>query len=102
MFYAGLVTCSFSSIVQCRKGWYGVDCSVPSYLPPPVQRPKWLPQEAAPDVSDETNRISVASNIMKKRPLVYVYDLPAEFTTQFLQVDIHLSSSYTCVDITTI
>ncbi|XP_024372401.1 uncharacterized protein [Physcomitrium patens] len=69
----------------CRKGWYGVDCSVPSYLPPPVQRPKWLPQEAAPDVSDETNRISVASNIMKKRPLVYVYDLPAEFTTQFLQ-----------------
>ncbi|KAG0582764.1 hypothetical protein KC19_3G084200 [Ceratodon purpureus] len=70
---------------ECRKGWYGIDCSVPSYLPRSERRPTWLPHHAASNATGERNESSVGATTMKKRPLVYVYDLPAEFSSQLLQ-----------------
>ena len=86
-----------SCMVQCRKGWYGIDCSLPSYLPPPEKRPAWIPRDAASNASDETNESSVPVTTMKMRPLVYVYDLPAEFSSQLLQVYTYLMPSFTCL-----
>ncbi|KAG0618214.1 hypothetical protein M758_4G047000 [Ceratodon purpureus] len=82
--------CNYNGLCQkgfcaCRKGWYGADCSVPSYLPSLEERPTWLLQAAADMSSDETVRSPAPVTTMKKRPLVYVYDLPAELSTQLLQ-----------------
>lgn len=70
-------------LCACRKGWYGIDCSIPCYLPSLEKRPSWLLQ--ANVSSDETNHNFTPAVTIKKRPLIYVYDLPAELSTQLLQ-----------------
>lgn len=66
-------------LCACRKGWYGIDCSVPSHWSP---TPRMLEASAS---SHETSSSSDSATTMKKRPLIYVYDLPAELSTQLLQ-----------------
>ncbi|KAL3637263.1 hypothetical protein CASFOL_019562 [Castilleja foliolosa] len=73
---------------QCENGWYGVDCSVPSFLSSIGQWPKWL-QPAKISFSDSgrptRNLVNLKAIVQKKRPLIYVYDLPAEFNSLLLE-----------------
>ncbi|KAF5945984.1 hypothetical protein HYC85_016212 [Camellia sinensis] len=57
----------------CDNGWYGIDCSIPSV-----------------DVPDSPQHIGNLVNlnvvVEKKRPLIYVYDLPSEFNNLLHEV----------------
>ncbi|KAK1312957.1 putative glucuronoxylan glucuronosyltransferase F8H [Acorus calamus] len=73
---------------ECDKSWYGVDCSIPSVLSPIGEWPKWL-QPATLDVSVEapitSDLVNIKAEVKKKRPLIYVYDLPPEFNSHLLE-----------------
>ncbi|GFP89678.1 probable glucuronosyltransferase gut1 [Phtheirospermum japonicum] len=73
---------------QCENGWYGVDCSVPSVLSSIGKWPKWL-RPAKISVSDSGqltgNLVNLNAVVQKKRPLIYVYDLPVEFNSILLE-----------------
>ncbi|KAH6772808.1 exostosin family protein [Perilla frutescens var. hirtella] len=73
---------------QCENGWYGVDCSVPSVLSSIGQWPKWL-RPGHIDVPDSAQLTGNLSNlnavVQKKRPLIYVYDLPPDFNSLLLE-----------------
>ncbi|KAK1288944.1 putative glucuronoxylan glucuronosyltransferase F8H [Acorus calamus] len=72
----------------CDKSWYGVDCSIPSVLSPIGEWPKWL-QPATLDVPVEapitSDLVNIKAEVKKKRPLIYVYDLPPEFNSHLLE-----------------
>ncbi|CAL0311578.1 unnamed protein product [Lupinus luteus] len=69
---------------QCEDGWYGVDCSVPSAISSTRDWPIWL-RPAQVDVPnnfhDTGKNINLNVVVTKKRPLIYVYDLPPEFNS---------------------
>ncbi|XP_078440499.1 putative glucuronoxylan glucuronosyltransferase F8H [Wolffia australiana] len=73
---------------QCDRGWYGIDCSIPSTQSPLGEWPRWLRPAAAiirgrnPE-SQKLENITVIVN--KRRPLIYVYDLPPEFNGHLLE-----------------
>lgn len=73
---------------QCKSGWYGVDCSIPSVSSSIMEWPKWL-RPARINVSDSAQLIKNLANlnavVHKRRPLIYVYDLPAEFNSLLLE-----------------
>lgn len=73
---------------QCEKGWYGADCSIPSVLASIKEWPQWL-RPAKLVVPDNTqlsgNLVNLNAMVEKKRPLVYVYDLPPEFNSLLLE-----------------
>ncbi|XP_019702480.1 uncharacterized protein [Elaeis guineensis] len=73
---------------QCDNGYYGIDCSIPSALSPMQEWPAWL-RPSKVDVPDKapigTNLINVSAVVKKKRPLIYVYDLPPEFNSHLLE-----------------
>ncbi|CAI0377079.1 unnamed protein product [Linum tenue] len=73
---------------QCRSGWYGVDCSIPSVLSPVSGWPRWL-RPAQLDIPNNENLTTPLFDLnaltKKKRPLVYVYDLPPEFNSLLLE-----------------
>ncbi|KAL8489607.1 hypothetical protein ACS0TY_025501 [Phlomoides rotata] len=73
---------------QCEKGWYGVDCSIPSVLSSIGEWPKWL-RPAHIDVPDGArltgNLPNLDAVVQKKRPLIYVYDLPPDFNSLLLE-----------------
>ncbi|KAL2535080.1 Exostosin family protein [Abeliophyllum distichum] len=73
---------------QCKHGWYGVDCSVPSALSSIREWPRWL-RPARINVPDSTqikgNLFNLDAVVEKKRPLIYVYDLPPDFNSLLLE-----------------
>ncbi|KAL5124373.1 putative glucuronoxylan glucuronosyltransferase F8H [Glycine soja] len=73
---------------QCDNGWYGVDCSMPSVISSIKEWPSWL-RPARIDIADDTHAnekmINLNAVVAKKRPLVYVYDLPPEFNSLLLE-----------------
>ncbi|PIN16686.1 Acetylglucosaminyltransferase EXT1/exostosin 1 [Handroanthus impetiginosus] len=73
---------------QCQNGWYGVDCSIPSVLSSIGEWPKWL-RPAHINVPDSTrltgNLVNLNAVVQKKRPLIYVYDLPPDFNSLLLE-----------------
>lgn len=73
---------------QCKNGWYGSDCSIPSVLSSVREWPRWL-RPARVDVPDNADLTASLVNlnavVKKKRPLIYVYDLPPEFNSLLLE-----------------
>ncbi|KAI4325685.1 hypothetical protein MLD38_031063 [Melastoma candidum] len=72
---------------ECRNGWYGIDCSIPSVMSSVGDWPLWL-RPAHLDVPSNENfstQISLKASVQKKRPLIYVYDLPPEFNSLLLE-----------------
>ncbi|KAI8558984.1 hypothetical protein RHMOL_Rhmol04G0138900 [Rhododendron molle] len=73
---------------QCENGWYGIDCSIPSVLPSIREWPQWL-RPAQINIPNTTKHVGslagLTAMVEKKRPLVYVYDLPPEFGSLLLE-----------------
>ncbi|TKY62593.1 glucuronoxylan glucuronosyltransferase F8H [Spatholobus suberectus] len=73
---------------QCDNGWYGVDCSTPSVISSLREWPNWL-RPAEVDVTNNQHSgekvINANAVVTKKRPLIYVYDLPPEFNSLLLE-----------------
>ncbi|CAA6667335.1 unnamed protein product [Spirodela intermedia] len=79
---------NFQPHAACDSGWYGIDCSIPSVQSPMNEWPRWLRPAAAilPDSSPEISRlVSIKAIVSKRRPLIYVYDLPPEFNSHLLE-----------------
>ncbi|CAA0812736.1 exostosin family protein [Striga hermonthica] len=74
---------------QCKNGWYGVDCSTPSVLSSITEWPEWLrPANVnVPEGAQLTrkNLVNLSAVVHKKRPLIYVYDLPPDFNSQLME-----------------
>ncbi|KDP26007.1 hypothetical protein JCGZ_21040 [Jatropha curcas] len=72
---------------QCDNGWYGTDCSIPSVVSSVPDWPRWLrpAQFDVPDNAHLTQKVSLNAVVKKKRPLIYVYDLPPEFNSLLLE-----------------
>lgn len=73
---------------QCEMGWYGMDCSIPSVLTSIREWPQWLrpAQINIPNSTEQVGKlVSLNAMVEKKRPLVYVYDLPPEFGSHLLE-----------------
>ncbi|KAK9921833.1 hypothetical protein M0R45_030329 [Rubus argutus] len=73
---------------QCNNGWYGIDCSVPSVASSVHEWPQWLrpAQVDIPDSSHLTGKVvNLNAVVKKKRPLIYVYDLPPDFNSLLLE-----------------
>lgn len=73
---------------QCDNGWYGADCSIPSIQASIREWPQWLrpAQVNIPDHAQVTeNLVNLTAVVEKKRPLIYVYDLPPEFNSLLLE-----------------
>ncbi|XP_042417435.1 uncharacterized protein LOC122006135 isoform X1 [Zingiber officinale] len=73
---------------ECDRGYYGIDCSVPSALSPMQEWPVWL-RPAKVDLPDKVSingeLMTIKAVVKKKRPLIYVYDLPPEFNAHLLE-----------------
>ncbi|CAK9187335.1 unnamed protein product, partial [Ilex paraguariensis] len=72
----------------CNTGWYGADCSIPSVLSSITEWPQWLrpAQVSVPENARVTeNPLYLDAVAEKKRPLIYVYDLPPEFNSLLLE-----------------
>ncbi|KAG6690791.1 hypothetical protein I3842_10G030800 [Carya illinoinensis] len=73
---------------QCDNGWYGIDCSIPSVVSSVRDWPQWL-RPAHIDVADDAHLTAKVVNlnavVKKKRPLIYVYDLPPGFNSLLLE-----------------
>ncbi|CAJ1967532.1 unnamed protein product [Sphenostylis stenocarpa] len=73
---------------QCENGWYGVDCSMPSVISSIREWPTWL-RPARVDIADDAHSngkiINLNAVVAKKRPLIYIYDLPPEFNSLLLE-----------------
>ncbi|WVZ55657.1 hypothetical protein U9M48_006291 [Paspalum notatum var. saurae] len=72
---------------QCDSGYFGIDCSIPSAYSLTYDWPSWLqPPVNLPDLKNSSSiPINVKAVVQKKRPLIYVYDLPAEFDSHLLE-----------------
>ncbi|KAF7055411.1 hypothetical protein CFC21_062940 [Triticum aestivum] len=72
---------------QCDSGYFGIDCSIPSAYSVAYEWPSWLQAPVnLPDLKNLSNiPINVNAVVEKKRPLIYVYDLPAEFDSHLLE-----------------
>jgi hypothetical protein len=78
------------NIFQCDSGYFGIDCSIPSAHSLAYGWPSWLhPPVNSPDLRIvNSTSINVKAIVQKKRPLIYVYDLPAEFDNHLLEVSL--------------
>ncbi|XP_050244781.1 uncharacterized protein LOC126692990 isoform X1 [Quercus robur] len=79
---------SCQSIPQCDNGWYGIDCSIPSVKSSVREWPQWLrpAQVNVPDNAHLTGKVTNLNAMVKKRrPLIYVYDLPPGFNSLLLE-----------------
>lgn len=76
---------------QCHEGWYGADCSIPSIFLSTSEWPQWL-HPAHVDLpgyahaARSVDALGAATVVTKKRPLIYVYELPPEFNSLLLEV----------------
>lgn len=89
MCFLGLFLFTLSeSFCQCDSGYYGIDCSIPTASV--LQKwPAWLRPSIA-EVAHNSPNVEIV--VRKKRPLIYVYDLPPEFNSHLLEVRIHFSN----------
>ncbi|GKV25754.1 hypothetical protein SLEP1_g35148 [Rubroshorea leprosula] len=72
---------------QCSDGWYGMDCSIPSVRSPLGEWPKWL-RPAEVDIPNDAltgSFVNLNAVVKRKRPLIYVYDLPPNFNSLLLE-----------------
>ncbi|KMZ59131.1 exostosin family protein [Zostera marina] len=72
---------------ECDRGWFGIDCSIPSWLSSLRQWPDWFQPSTIvfPSNNKQENRsVNFKAMVKKKRPLIYVYDIPPEFNTHLL------------------
>jgi hypothetical protein len=78
------------NIFQCDSGYFGIDCSIPSAHSLAYVWPSWLHSPVnSPDLRIvNSTSINVKAIVQKKRPLIYVYDLPAEFDNHLLEVSL--------------
>lgn len=76
-------------MLQCNNGWYGIDCSVPSVVSSIGEWPQWL-RPAQLDVPDSLHLpekvTKLDATVKKKRPLIYIYDLPPDYNNLLLEV----------------
>lgn len=79
--------CCHGGFCQCKDGWYGVDCSIPSISSPLKEWPPWLRPATVhvPDGRFGDDYHSIRAAVKKKRPLIYIYDLPPEFNSHLLE-----------------
>ncbi|KAL9241303.1 hypothetical protein vseg_015433 [Gypsophila vaccaria] len=73
---------------QCSGGWYGNDCSIPSLFSPIKDWPQWLHPSHIdmPGYAHAAERIeTLNAEVTKRRPLIYVYDLPPQFNSLLLE-----------------
>ncbi|KAF5747987.1 Exostosin family protein isoform 1 [Tripterygium wilfordii] len=72
---------------ECDNGWYGADCSVPSVFSSIKGWPRWLQpaQVDIPDMQLMGSPFSLNAVVKKKRPLIYIYDLPPDFNSLLLE-----------------
>ncbi|XP_078442215.1 uncharacterized protein LOC144711931 isoform X2 [Wolffia australiana] len=71
---------------QCERGWYGIDCSIPSTQTAISEWPRWLKPAAVPGSTPENHKHeSIEVIVSKRRPLIYVYDLPPEFNSHLIE-----------------
>ncbi|XP_006651086.2 uncharacterized protein LOC102700608 isoform X1 [Oryza brachyantha] len=72
---------------QCDSGYFGIDCSIPSTYSLAYGLPSWLQLPMSlPDLKNVgSSSIDAKVVAKKKRPLIYVYDLPAEFDSHLLE-----------------
>nr|ACN39924.1 unknown [Picea sitchensis] len=79
--------CCHGGFCQCKDGWYGVDCSIPSISSPLKEWPQWLRSATVhlPDGRLGDDYHSIRAVVKKKRPLIYIYDLPPEFNIHLLE-----------------
>lgn len=76
---------------QCKEGWYGIDCSIPSAHTSPTSWPNWLRPgtiiipEGELSSKHKGHVQNIDAIVQKKRPLIYVYDLPPEFNSHLLE-----------------
>ena len=86
------LSCLYSKLnqvyFQCYNGWYGTDCSIPSVVSPMGEWPKWFrpAQIDIPSNGFTGSLVNLNAAVKKKRPLIYVYDLPPEFNSLLLEV----------------
>ena len=87
--FAAFLSCNLiEDLFQCDIGYVGIDCSIPSAYSLAYDWPSWLqPPMNLLDLKNSSNTpINVKAVVQKKRPLIYVYDLPAEFDSHLLEV----------------
>ncbi|KAJ3674017.1 hypothetical protein LUZ60_006009 [Juncus effusus] len=82
---------------QCESGYYGIDCSIPTSQSLSQSWPSFLQPSQTPPVRNSTgNDINITGDddsvdgnikvvVRKRRPLVYVYDLPPEFNSHLME-----------------
>ncbi|KAK8949023.1 putative glucuronoxylan glucuronosyltransferase F8H [Platanthera zijinensis] len=72
---------------SCDNVWYGIDCSIPSVSSSIKEWPLWLRPSTVevPDKSTADNFASINAIVRKRRPLIYVYDLPPDFNSHLLE-----------------
>ncbi|CAN6454174.1 unnamed protein product [Victoria cruziana] len=70
---------------ECHGGWYGIDCSIPSVSSAIQSWPLWLRPATVLVPGKERLGVNVKAVVKKKRPLIYVYDLPPEFNSHLLE-----------------
>lgn len=69
------------AVVGFASGYYGIDCSIPTASV--LQKwPAWLRPSIA-EVAHNSPNVEIV--VTKKRPLIYVYDLPPEFNSHLLE-----------------
>ncbi|KAF5939652.1 hypothetical protein HYC85_023911 [Camellia sinensis] len=76
-------------MIRCDNGCYGIDCTIPFVLSVIRDWPQWLRpvQVDIPDSpQDVGNLVNLNAVVEKKRPLIYVYDLPSEFNNLLHEV----------------
>lgn len=85
-------------LLQCDSGYFGIDCSIPSAYSLAYDWPSWLQTPVnLPDLKTlNSTTIGVKAVVQKRRPLIYVYDLPAEFDSHLLEVSLCHTCSFLC------
>jgi hypothetical protein len=80
-------------------GWYGLDCSVPSLFTDlsvlnASALPPWITLPEKGDIMGSSREGSTPNeskkkviHIQKKRPLIYIYDLPGKYTFHHYEVE---------------
>lgn len=72
---------------KCHEGWFGHDCSrqiasAPQNTDSDLEKKPWLKNVA---VSPVPSAVPPVNNTMRKRPLIYVYDLDTLYSQKMLQ-----------------
>eukprot|EP00798_Chlamydomonas_sp_ICE-L_P009448 gene9448-1685_t len=85
---------------QCHASWYGLDCSRQAAGSPPAELPdslsgvkKYLmdtglgkpPPATSAGIMPHSGAVGLKVTVTRKKPFIFVYDTPPDFTTRMLQ-----------------